>query len=147
MHESVFGWRYLGVVCSMWLAGCSVLIGVDEKQCDHNADCVSAKLGDRCVEHVCVDDRVVNDKDAGADGGDMPIDGMCATDKQCGSGTTPRCMHGSCVTSELADRWLCDADEQAMASGTVHYSFKVVEFVSRMAPKNLVAIACRENDV
>jgi hypothetical protein len=146
MYE-LFTWRSLGVVCSMWLAGCSVLIGVDERQCDRNADCVSAKLGDRCEDHVCVDSRTENDTDAGADAGDMPMDGTCANDKQCGSGATPRCMNGTCVASEFAERWMCEEPAAPTASGMVHYGFKVVEFVSRMPPKNLTAKACRTNDV
>jgi hypothetical protein len=123
-----------------------VLIDVDEKQCDTNAQCVSAKLGDRCVDHVCVDDHAQNDTDAGVDAGDQPNDGVCASDDQCGSGTTPRCMNGTCVTTELAERWMCEEEEAPTQSGTVRYSFKVVEFVTQAAPKNLVVKACKTND-
>ena len=147
MSQSVFTWRYLGVLCLMWLAGCSVLIDVDEKQCDKSSECVSQKLGDRCVQHVCVTEHATNTPDAG-DG--LPEDGKCETDRQCASGgstTTPRCMHGACVTDELADRWLCAEPDTMMLSGTVKYSFHALDFVSRAAPKKLVVLACRGNDV
>src|SRR5262245_32631795 len=120
MHQSVFAKKLLGVVCLAWLAGCSVLIDVDEKQCDRSADCVSAKLGDRCVDHVCVSDHASNETDAGADAGELP-EGMCATDKQCGDEKAPRCMRGTCVTSELAERWMCETPQEQKSSGTVHY--------------------------
>src|SRR5262245_51393437 len=137
----------LCAVCLLWFAGCSALINVDDKQCDTNSECVSAKLGDRCVQHVCVTDRASNVPDPNDE---LPEDGKCTNDKQCssaGSTTTPRCMHGACVTDELADRWLCEKPEDTMLSGTVKYSFHVLDFVSRAAPKKLVVLACRSNDV
>src|SRR5262245_32154393 len=98
----MFAFKYLSAsVCVLWLAGCSALINVDDKQCNTNSECVSAKLGDRCVQHVCVESRAMNEPDAG----DLPSDGTCETDKHCGGGSdTPRCMHGTCVTDELAER-------------------------------------------
>ncbi|HKU43893.1 MAG TPA: hypothetical protein VJR89_37290 [Polyangiales bacterium] len=127
------------------MAGCSALIGVDDKQCNTNSECVSAKLGDRCVQHVCVESQANNKPDAGDE---TPFDGTCETDKQCGaSEETPRCMNGACVTAELADRWMCEQTEVPMDSGTVKYSFHVVDFLTQMAPKSLTVLACRNNDV
>ena len=140
----LLNFKYLSAMCLLYLAGCSALIGVDDKQCNTNSECVSAKLGDRCVQHVCVEDRAMSDPDAGQ----TPFDGTCETDKQCGaSDETPRCMHGECVTDELAQRWLCEKSEDTMQSGTVKYSFHAVDFVSRVAPKKLTVLACRSNDV
>jgi hypothetical protein len=132
------------------LSGCSALIDVSDTQCNTNAECVSAKLGDRCVEHVCVESRAscsgssCNKSDGGTD--EDPPSGMCAVDDECGK-TNPRCMNGSCVSEEIASRWMCEKQEEPAESGTVHYSFHVVEFISRVAPKNIVAMACKTNDV
>jgi hypothetical protein len=75
--------------------------------------------------------------------------GACVDDQQCTASDSPRCMNGSCVSAELADRWMCtEPPNKAIVDGTkVHYSFKVVEFVSQMAPANVSAIACRDNDI
>jgi hypothetical protein len=54
MNELSIVSRSLSVVCFAVLCGCSVLVGVDGKQCDTNAECVTAKLGTSCVSHVCV---------------------------------------------------------------------------------------------
>jgi hypothetical protein len=58
-------------------------------------------------------------------------------------------MHGSCVSDELAERWLCSQPEAAddETPSVVHYSFQVVEFISRKSPGHVVALACRTNDV
>jgi hypothetical protein len=113
---------------------------------------VSSGLGDRCVAHVCVQQEpTCSGKSCGnPDGGtdtDNPSNGMCESDNQCGGDSSPRCMNGACVSEELASRWMCESQEAPELSGTVHYSFHVVEFVSRTAPMNIVATACRENDV
>jgi hypothetical protein len=55
-------------------------------------------------------------------------------------------MNGGCVSSEIADRWLCKVEGASLSAGTVHYSFRVIEFVSRVAAKNIVASACRTTD-
>jgi hypothetical protein len=138
------------LLCLTVLSGCSVLVGVGDKQCNTNSECVSAKLGDRCIEHVCVESSASCKGSAcsAADGGvgEMP-DGKCSTDSECGSGSTPRCMNGGCVSEELATRWMCTMEDQPAESGTVHYSFHVVEFVTRIAPMKITATACRTNDV
>lgn len=56
-------------------------------------------------------------------------------------------MRGACVSDAIADRWSCAAPEAPQTSGSVQYSFQVVEFVSRMPPGNVVVLACRTNDV
>jgi hypothetical protein len=134
------------VVCALGLAGCSVLVNIDDKQCNVDVDCASANLGDVCTDHVCVDTSACqgascSSGDGGSDGG------SCNTDKQC-SGDTPRCMHGSCVSSAVAERWLCAATApNATTKPTVHYGFHVVDFLSKQPPKNIVVNACRNSDV
>jgi hypothetical protein len=85
------------------------------------------------VDNVCVDSEVPNGT-------------TCETDRQCG-GDSPRCMRGNCVSASVAERWLCDDDTKPLTVPKVNYSFKVVEFLSRLPPKNIVVSACRNNDV
>jgi hypothetical protein len=134
------------VVCAIGLASCSVLVNIDDKQCNVDTDCTSANLGDVCSDHVCVVASGCEGNSCNpADGG--PGDGSCTTDRQCG-GDTPRCMHGSCVSSAVADRWLCTATApNATNNPTVSYGFHVVDFLSKQPPKNIVVNACRNSDV
>jgi hypothetical protein len=122
------------LACTAWLASCSILVGIGDKQCSANDDCTRANLGDICVDHVCVDRAVEQHP------------GTCDTDNQCG-GESPRCMRGTCVSTSIAERWLCPEDKKPLDVPTVNYSFKVVEFLTRQAPKDIVAKACRFNDV
>jgi hypothetical protein len=150
MRESAVTW--FGVLCVAALSGCSALIGVSDKQCNTDAECVKSELGDRCVAHVCVESSAscrgsaCSAADGGTDAGDMPS-GMCMSDDDCTKSGSPRCMNGDCVSDELASRWLCATEEAPLESGSVHYAFHVVEFVTRTAPKNITAKACRTNDV
>lgn len=54
-------------------------------------------------------------------------------------------MRGTCVSKEIAGRWLCDEPEPS-PNDTIYYRFDVIEFVARVAPANLVASACSNND-
>lgn len=125
--------RCLVVVWMMLLSGCSLLFDLSGQQCDTSAQCISAKLGNRCVNHVCVETD------------ETPGDGTCSDDVHCAGGT-PRCMNGTCVSEELADRWLCPAEIPVPRSGTVRYSLRAVDFVSRMPAKNVTAAACLSTD-
>jgi len=98
--------------------GCSVAIDVDGKQCSADADCTARDLGDMCVHNVCVRSQT-GGPDAGPD------------DKK----------------SDVPERFQCGADGSGSLSETVHYTFQVVEFVTRKAPEGLVVLACRNNDV
>jgi hypothetical protein len=120
-------------------SGCSVLIDVEGKQCQADADCTSKKLGDACVHDVCVT-RSASGADAGAMGG-------CSLDADCKTAAAPRCMHSECVASVVAERFLCTAEEVNQTYANVHYSFQVLEFVTRKSPEGLVVLACRGNDV
>jgi hypothetical protein len=122
------------LACTAWLASCSILVGIGDKQCSADADCTRQKLGNICVDNVCVDN------------GDIDPNTPCETDRQCG-GESPRCMRGICVSASIADRWLCSDDTAPKTVPTVKYSFNVVEFLSRMPPKDIVVTACRFNDV
>jgi hypothetical protein len=45
------------VILLVWaasLASCTALLSLGDKQCNQSADCVSAQLGDMCVDHACV---------------------------------------------------------------------------------------------
>jgi hypothetical protein len=123
-----------GLVC-----GCSALIDVDAHQCETDNDCVTAELGQSCVTHVCMG--------ASSKPPDTSVaKGMCTKDEQCTAKNTPRCMDGTCVAEDIAERWLCDAPPPADSSGTVQYTFHVLEFVSRQPPADLTVVACRLND-
>jgi hypothetical protein len=80
------------------------------------------------------------------DNGDVTPGMTCDSDKQCG-GEAPRCMRGNCVSASIAERWLCAEETKPMTVPTVKYSFRVVEFLSRQPPKDIVVTACRFNDV
>lgn len=71
----------------------------------------------------------------------------CMTDRECTSSDTPRCFNGTCESREIADRWLCDPEDQMIKTTTVRYGFHIVDFLSGMPPKNIVVKACRNNDV
>jgi len=125
--------------------GCSVLIDVDSPQCDVDADCARQMLGDRCERHVCVADAPACSGD-GCDAPADPTNFSCAADAECG-GSAPVCMHGSCVPSTVAERFMCDDQEPSDPPETIRYGFRVIEFVTQAPPKDVVARACRNNDV
>lgn len=39
-----------GIICGVTMAGCSLWLNTDERQCHTDSDCVAAKLGDVCVQ-------------------------------------------------------------------------------------------------
>jgi hypothetical protein len=80
------------------LASCTALLSLGDKQCNQSADCVSAQLGDRCVDHACV-----------------------YSDSSCGP--------------------LPEATQPM-----VTYGFKVVDFLTKETPANVVVNACRNSD-
>lgn len=125
---------FSGLALGLMVGGCNAIIDVSDKQCNTNDDCVRANIGTSCVAHLCVDDTSTSP------------DGKCTKDAECAS-STPRCMNGSCVTEEVAERWICKDEQPTMYSGTISVKFKVLEFVSRKAPKNLTVQACAQNDI
>jgi hypothetical protein len=146
MHELSITNCVVGVLCAATLTSCSWAIGTDERQCKTAADCIEAKLGTLCVEQVCVNTN------SGCVGEECTTsraasDGKCKNDDQCNDSSTPRCFNGSCVERELAERWICTADDQTIKTNTIRYGFRVVDFVSRVPPKDVVVNACRSNDV
>jgi hypothetical protein len=136
----------------MWLTGCSALIDVSGVQCSTNDECIARELGNRCVDNVCVTTTPAACQGSGCnnvpDAGDSAVN-TCTIDAQCTRKNAPRCMRGTCVAEDVAQRWVCAPQDPPpdAASDTIHYSFRVLEFVSRAAPKNLRALACRSNDV
>lgn len=123
------------------LGGCSALIDVNGTQCSQDAQCVSAGLGTTCEQHVCVGDLATGQSMQAA-----TSDRQCTQDRECSS-SAPRCMRGQCVTQDVADRFSCAPQDKPVAGQTVHYSTKVVEFVSRKPPAMLSVKACNTNDV
>jgi hypothetical protein len=129
--------------------GCSALINVSGTQCDTNADCSTSMLGDQCIEHVCVSSNIAPCQGANCSAGVAnATTAICTSDDACKQKNLPRCMRGTCVSADVAARWVCTTDSPPDEAGdTIHYSFRVLEFVSREAPKNISALACRSNDV
>jgi hypothetical protein len=127
---------------ALQLSACSALIDVSGRQCETDMHCREQQLGDVCVDHVCTAaQQTTNAQDAAT------RNMHCVKESDC-SGDTPRCMRSQCVSSAVAEMFLCRAAEDPpMAGGTVKYSFTAIEYVSRMAPGNISARACRGNDV
>lgn len=124
------------------LSACSALIDVSGRQCETDIQCREQQLGDVCVDHVCIAAEQVTNGQVAAN-----ANTRCVKESDC-SGETPRCMRGQCVSSAVAEMFLCRAPEAPpVGGGTVKYSFTAVEYVSRMAPGNITARACRGNDV
>jgi hypothetical protein len=138
MYDSTILRYVFFLSCAASLAGCTALLSLGDKQCNQSADCVSAQLGDSCVDHVCINGKPY----AGDSGGPG---GACSTDKQCAGTSTPRCFHSACATMETYQRWTCSAVPDATQS-TVKYGFKVVDFLSKKAPGKVVVKACRNSD-
>ncbi|HET8935083.1 MAG TPA: hypothetical protein VFN67_16660 [Polyangiales bacterium] len=127
--------RYLsGALTAMTISGCTLLLGLGDKQCSTNAECVDSQLGDMCVDNVC--QLKSYDKDGGKG---------CEADRDCSGTSTPRCLRNYCVTSDVYSQWMCPAQTPAITD-TVKYSFKVVEYLSRKPPANLKVNACRLGD-
>jgi hypothetical protein len=136
--------RFVVVTCALGSTACSALITVDEHQCSSNAQCVAAELGNRCERNICVT-RAASCKGSECANA-VAAASDCASDRQCKQPDAPRCMRGTCVGEDIAERWLCEDEPEASESDTVQYSFDVLEFVSRKPPANLVAAACRTSD-
>lgn len=138
----------VGFFCAATLTNCSLMIDTNERQCKSDADCVSAGLGNQCVDQVCTQKSTPACQGSACMTSENILPGKCSSDKQCTSSDMPRCFDSTCVSSELAERWLCmDDDNQSVKPSTVRFSFHVVDFLSGKPPKNLVVLACRSNDV
>lgn len=145
MYDSTILRYVLLVTWAASLTGCTALLSLGDKQCNTDADCVSAKLGDSCVANACVDSTKCQGEacysgDSGAPGG------VCTTEKQCAGTSTPRCFNGTCVTTEMYERWSCSTPPDA-TQPMVRYGFKLVDYLSRKPPTNITVKACRNSDV
>lgn len=69
----------------------------------------------------------------------------CETDEQCTDEEASHCLANHCVDDGLAERWLCEEAEPE--EFTVRFNFRVVDFLSREPPANVVVKACRFNDI
>jgi hypothetical protein len=136
----------VGLLCATSLDGCSLFINTSDRQCKSNEDCVAAKLGTLCVQEVCAGSTECQGPACSTANAALG-DGHCTSDSECSSPNAPRCLNKNCVSSEIAESWVCTADDQTIRSSSVRYSFHIVDFLSREPPKNIVAKACRSNDV
>ena len=124
----------LVMACAVALLGCTLLMDLNEQQCERDADCSTGEFS-VCENNVCV----------APDESSLP-DGTCDVDDDCGA-SAPRCMNGVCVSAEIAERWLCSEDTPNLDADMVHYTFHVVEFLSRQPPTDMVVFACRNMDL
>lgn len=120
----------------MALAGCTLLAGLSDKQCEQDSDCVTPSFSGQCTRNVCV---ARTESDSGEP------EGSCQTDDDC-EDQLPACFKDTCVSSAVAETWICETLPESESS-VVHYGFHVVEFLSREPPANMVVRACRNNDV
>lgn len=139
-----------GFFCAAALAGCSLWLNTDERQCRTDSDCESAGLGSVCVDLVCTESSECVgddcDSDATTSDSELAVMGSCEDDKDCGE-DKPRCLYKNCVDAQTGDHWLCPAGDQSVKTSTVRYSFHVVDFLTREPPPGITAKACRVNDV
>jgi len=133
------------LVCAAVISSCSALIHTDERQCKHDLDCVTAKLGTTCVDQVCIMEEECQGETCSMSNASAS-EGTCDTDKECKSAASPRCWNKKCVSNDVANRWIC-SDDQTIKGATVRYGFHIVDFLSRQPPNNVVARACRNSDV
>jgi hypothetical protein len=145
MHDSITD-CVVGLLCVAAFTSCSALIHTDERQCKRDTDCVAAKLGTLCIDQVCISGAECVGLECSVANA-TASEGPCASDKDCKTDSAPRCLNKSCVSTELANRWLCTADEQTIRPVNVRYGFHIVDFLSREPPNNIVVHACRNNDV
>lgn len=142
-----FALRFVVATYAAGTAGCSLLIDVEGPQCTSSAQCIAADLGDRCVRNVCTSASACTGADCPpAMTPDAGGPAVCSSDGQCKQAGAPRCLRGTCVSTELAERWICEDEPEPSSSERIRFSFDVMEFVARAAPANLVASACRNND-
>lgn len=137
---------------ALGLGACSALIDVSGQQCENASDCQRKQLGDACIDHVCVElaAQTTSDVQGGLQSGvleSVSSNAPCTRDSDCDE-RTPRCMRGTCVSAAVADLFLCrQPEDPPIDAEPVSYSFKVIEFVTRMPPGNIAARACQSNDV
>lgn len=129
---------------ALQLGACSALIDVSGHQCETDAQCRDRQLGDVCSENVCI---TAPAQTTGGVQEPTRRNDRCVREADC-SAAAPRCMRGTCVTQEVADLFLCRAQEDPpVDAAPVKYSFRVIEYVMRAPPANISAKACRGNDV
>ena len=147
MHDGLVV-KAVAAICALALTGCSLWLNTDERQCTTDVDCVEASLGTTCVQQICMDTSECSGGacDASTSSDQLGVGGSCAEDSDCNQ-KTPRCLSKTCVDSQTGDFWMCPGGDQTVTNATVRYSFRVVEFISRMPPMNVVAKACYNTDV
>lgn len=108
-----------------------------------------AKLGTMCVQQVCMDTSACSQGECDASTASSEsnlVGNMCEGDGDCGP-KTPRCLNETCVDSHTGDLWLCPVGDNPQRPNNVRYNFHVIDFLGRPPPANIVAKACRNNDV
>jgi len=130
--------RFVSFSTVLLSVSCSMLLDVDDKQCQVDADCTRKGLAGLCEGNVCVDVIAPEDE----------ADTSCTSDADC-RGATPRCLLSThvCVSVSLGQQFVCFLPPPATTE-TVHYQFRVRLFVDHdKAPENLVTKACETADV
>lgn len=146
MHDSSIASCVVGMFLTATLTSCSLLVHTSERQCKTDSECVDSKLGSRCMNQVCVAPADCMGDSCGVMSPPL-LEGPCANDQDCKDSQAPRCLSKTCVSREVGERWICTADDQTVRSATVRYGFHIVDYLSRLPPKNIVVKACRSNDV
>ena len=135
--------RYLcGALTAMTLTSCTLLMGLSDKQCSTNSECLDSKLGDLCINNICEFASGCKGTACYENDGGVPF---CESDRDCTGTNTPKCLKNGCVTSEVFEQWSCDGPSPGTGA-TVSYGFRVVDFVTRNPPMNVVVKACRNTD-
>lgn len=132
----------VGLLCAASLTSCSLLIETHDRQCKTDADCVSANLGTLCADQVCVESSSCQGPECSTAG--SVINAKCDGDRDCTNDAAPRCFNATCVSDEIADRWMCA--DRSVTAPTLRYSMHIIEYLSRQPPKNLIVKACRNSD-
>lgn len=148
MHDGLVV-KAVAAICTLALSGCSLWLNTGERQCSSDTDCVEASLGTKCIQQVCMDTSECSGDvcDASTSSSEMGLDMKpCGSDLDCDK-ERPRCLNETCVDSATGDQWLCPPNDQTVRPDTVRYNFRVVDYLSRKPPKNVVAKACRNSDV
>lgn len=144
MRDSSIAVLVVGSLIAAPLTSCSILINTDERQCETDADCIDAELGTICVDQVCENETRCQGPTCTLS--DTQSNGKCSSDDDCDNSASPRCFNDTCVSREVASTWQCTADDQTIRSNTVRFGFRIVDFLSREPPKQIVVNACRKND-
>jgi hypothetical protein len=142
--DQVRAWGLLLPCLAIALSDCSLLIHVDDNQCQQDVDCTRLGLGTSCQRGVCV-----TNTDGHCDAGICSVVGnaiatTCNDDSQCGSGDDRTCWNAQCFERADVQQFQCDVS--APAANEVQFKLPIRELASQKAPSGLFVSACRVLD-